>query len=102
MGDISDYITTNPQKLGKLIDTNGNNINFQISNSGGTINLNSGKTDNNGFYVAVVGDEGILKIRFLGQISYTVLPFFNGWNPTLVTEVAVYSGNTATDIYWGN
>lgn len=101
MAQISELqYDTAPAKLGKLIDSQGSDINFQISLDGGLIDLASGKTDNNGFYVAVSGDAGLLSVKLMNNDNFVSLPFFSGWNPVLIKEVAT-SGATATQVYWG-
>ena len=89
-----------PAKLGKLIDPQGSDINFQISSNGGLLDLGVGKSDENGFYIAVAGDAGVLSVKLMNSDNYVSLPFFSGWNPVLVKEVA-NSGATATSVYWG-
>lgn len=79
-----------PSKLGTL-----------IYNEGGSVNLASGYTNTIGFYVAVLGDEGLLKVKLQGKSNYVVLPFFKGWNPVLIEEIDVDAGNTATNVYYG-
>ena len=93
-------VHTDPAKLGKLIDPQGNDISFQISFNGGLLDLASGKTDASGFYLAVAGDAGLINIKLMNSESFVTLPFFSGWNPVLVKEVA-NSGATATQVYWG-
>lgn len=94
------YPIKQPAKLGKVIDSNGSDIGFQISQGGGEINLSSGHTDDNGFYIAVAGDQGLVNVKLFNDNTYTLLPFFTGWNPVLVKSVS-NSGNTATQVYWG-
>jgi len=102
MGLSEEYYNnhTDPAKLGKLIDPQGSDINFQISSNGGLLDLASGKTDTNGFYLAVAGDAGLLSVKLMNNDIYISLPFFTGWNPVLIKEVAT-SGATATEVYWG-
>ncbi len=83
------------------------NVADQISNDGGSIILASGKTDNTGkgFYVAVVGDgtttvANILNVKLKNSNIFINLPFYEGWNPLLVTEVKNHTGTTFS-LYWG-
>jgi hypothetical protein len=90
---------------GFLVDNNTQNVYPKtgtfIAQSGGAVNLSSGYTNSQGFLVAVAGDDGLLKVKLMNSSGYAIMPFFFGWNPLLVTEIAVYTGNTATSIYWG-
>ncbi len=101
MGLSDEILNKVPAKLGIIIDGFGNNVDFQVSNDGGSVNLSLGKIYEAGFRIAVAGNEGLLRVRFVGKSTFTSMPFFSGWNPLYVAEVAVYSGNTATDVYWG-
>jgi hypothetical protein len=86
-----------------LINKGGEEVSPQITKSGGLINLAAGRTDSDGFYLAVApaGTEGILYVILKGSTEAVPLPFYKNWNPVLVTSVTVNASNTAATVYWG-
>ena len=90
-----------------IIDRSGNIVSFQVSKTGGLINLANGYQDSqNGFYVSIApsGTEGLLKVVLFGgdMNNPIVLPFYKGFdkNPVLLQAVITDAGNTATVVYW--
>jgi hypothetical protein len=73
----------------------------QITLTGGLVNLNSGFTCNEGCFLAVYGSKGLIKVKLVNSDEVITLPFFVGWNPVMIKEVIGYTGNTATNVYWG-
>lgn len=90
-------------KSGVITDEFNNNVNFQISKEGGSVNLLSGLTGSTGFYVCIAstGTEGLLRVMLMNGTTYVDLPFFFGWNPYLIKEIPIYPSNTAAGVYWG-
>jgi hypothetical protein len=86
-----------------IVNRNNSVLSLQGSVSGGAVNLESGHSDDEGFYVALAPDatEGVLKVTLLEGTTPVVLPFFKGYsNPVLIKEIHVDGGNTATSVYW--
>lgn len=90
-----------------LLDKYGSTITLQIRKDGGVLDLNAGKIDNEGFYIAIDPNSGIEGILYVIPVdseknTATPLPFYKGgWNDVCVREVAVNVGNTASGCYWG-
>lgn len=89
-----------PNKIGKIIDQEGVDVNFQISLTGGSVNMSSGITQNFGFYVAVAETAGILKVKLVNSDEFINMPFFIGWNPIKIKEISPDDA-TAVGVYWG-
>lgn len=90
----------------RIIDYYDNLNDQRIEISGGTITKLSGYTNSGGFYIAVAGiasaqaTAAILSVKLMNCNNFISLPFYEGWNPLYVKQVAPTTGTTF-QLYWG-